>query len=69
MHAVFMGEESLPSDGVWVTRSDNKISWGAHWHTSHYDGMIDTANVACISDIWHACSTSAPSEATSLRQN
>ena len=65
VHAVFMGmttdscnggggEASLPSDGVWETRNDSS--------TSHDAGMIDTADVACMSDIWHACSTSAPFE-------
>ena len=47
----------------------DKTGWGAHRHTTSRDtGMIDTANVACTSDIWRACSTAAPFEATSLWQ-
>ena len=47
----------------------DKIEWGADQHTTSHDaGMIDTANVACTSDIWHACSTAAPFKATSLWQ-
>ena len=47
----------------------DKTEWDAHWHTTSHDaGMVDTADVACTSDKWHACSTSAPFETTSLWQ-
>ena len=47
----------------------NKTGWGAHQYTTSRDaGMRDTANVACTSDMWHACSTAPPFEATSLWQ-
>ena len=47
----------------------DKTGWDAQQHTTSHDaGMIDTADVACTSDIWHACSKSAPFEATSLWQ-
>ena len=47
----------------------DKTGWSVHRHTTSHDaGMIDTADVTCTSDIWHACSTSAPFEATSLWQ-
>ena len=47
----------------------DKTGWGAHNHTTSHDaGMIGTADVACTSDIWHACSTAAQFEATRLRQ-
>ena len=45
----------------------DKTEWCAHRHTTSRDAdMIDTANVACKSDIWHACSTAASFEASSL---
>ena len=32
----------------------DKAGSGGHRHTTSYNaGMIDTANVACMSDIWH----------------
>ena len=45
----------------------DKAGRGFNWHTSYHDaGMIDTANVACMSDIGHDCSTTAPFETKSL---
>ena len=36
----------------------DKTVWGAHGHTTSHDAIIiDTANAACTSDRWHACST------------
>ena len=47
----------------------DKTGWCTHRHpTSHDTGMIDTANVACTVEIWHACSTTAAFETTSLWQ-
>ena len=49
------GEASLPSDGVEKPEMMDKTGWDAHRHTTSHDaGIIDTANVACTSDIWHA---------------
>ena len=64
MHAVFMVRQLLLATVVVVRRCRvmvfkkpkviDKTGWGANGHTtSHYAGMIDTANVAFTSDIWH----------------
>ena len=80
MHAVFMIRQLRPAIAVVVMRRCqvmvfekpeviDKTGWGAHRHTtSHYAGMIDTDNIACMSDIWHACSTAAAFQTTSLWQ-
>ena len=70
MHAVFMGTTATTAVVVmrrwWVI---DMTGWGTHRHvTSHDAGMIDTANVACTSDIWHACSTATAFQTTSLWQ-
>ena len=47
----------------------DKNGWGAQRGTTPHDaGMIDTADVACTSDIWHAYSSAAAFETTSFWQ-
>ena len=47
----------------------DKTEWGDQRHrTSHDAGMVDTADVSCMSDTWHAYTKAASFETTSLWQ-